>query len=129
MDVGAAALAYLTELTHRRPRAWIPEVERLHALLQTHGDAALRALIVAGSYFVVDRVPGQAHSSAFRQSTREPGVQLRFAALICSVTESIFLKRVLILSSPTTAFLIWTVVCFAIAVIGAMSCDVMSEPK
>ena len=78
------------------------------------------ALIVAGSYFVVDRVPGQAHSSAFRQFTREPAVQLRFAALICSATESIFLKRALILSSPITAFLIWTVVCFAIAVIGVV---------
>jgi hypothetical protein len=32
LDLGAAALAYLTELTHRRPRTWIPEVERLHAL-------------------------------------------------------------------------------------------------
>ncbi len=78
------------------------------------------ALIVAGSYFVVDRVPGQAHGSAFRQFTREPGVQLRFAALICSATESIFLKRALILSSPITAFLIWTVVCFAIAAIGTV---------
>jgi transposase len=48
MDVGAAALAYLTELTHRRPRTWIPEVERLHALLQTHGDAALRAAFERG---------------------------------------------------------------------------------
>ena len=78
------------------------------------------ALIVAGSYFVIDRVPGQAHSSAFRQFTREPGVQLRFAALICSATESVFLKRALILSSPITAFLIWTVLCFAIAAMGAV---------
>jgi drug/metabolite transporter (DMT)-like permease len=78
------------------------------------------ALIVAGSYFLVDRAPGQAQGSAFRQFTRAPGVQLRFAALICSATESIFLKRALILSSPLTAFLIWTVVCFAVAVIGAV---------
>jgi drug/metabolite transporter (DMT)-like permease len=76
-------------------------------------------LIVAGSYFVIDRVPGQAPTSAFRQFTREPGVQLRFAALICSATESIFLKRALILSSPITTFLLWSVFCFAIAVIGA----------
>jgi hypothetical protein len=48
LDVGAAALAYLTELTHRRPRTWIHEVERLHALLQTHGDAALRAAFERG---------------------------------------------------------------------------------
>jgi drug/metabolite transporter (DMT)-like permease len=73
------------------------------------------ALIVAGSYFVIDRVPGQAHSSAFRQFTREPGVQLRFAALVCSATESVFLKRALLLSSPITTFLIWTILCFALA--------------
>ena len=48
MDLGAAALAYLTELTHRRPRTWIPEVERLHELLQAHGDAALRTAFERG---------------------------------------------------------------------------------
>jgi transposase len=48
MDLGAGALAYLTELTHRRPRTWIPEVERLHALLQTHGDTALRTAFERG---------------------------------------------------------------------------------
>jgi transposase len=48
IDLGAAALAYLTELTHRRPRTWIPEVERLHALLQTHGDEALRTAFERG---------------------------------------------------------------------------------
>jgi hypothetical protein len=48
IDLGAAALAYLTELTHRRPRTWIHEVERLHELLQTHGDAALRAAFERG---------------------------------------------------------------------------------
>lgn len=64
------------------------------------------ALIIAGSYFVIDRVPGQARGSAFRQFTRERGVQLRFAALICSATEAVFLKRALLLSSPITTFLI-----------------------
>ena len=76
-------------------------------------------LIVGGSYFVIDRVPGQAHSSAFRQFAREPGVQLRFAALICSATEAIFLKRALLLSSPIATFCVWCVLCFAIAAIGA----------
>jgi transposase len=48
LDLGADALEYLTELTHRRPRTWIPEVERLHTLLQTHGDAALRTAFARG---------------------------------------------------------------------------------
>lgn len=73
-------------------------------------------LIVAGSYFVMDRVPGQA---AFRQFIREPGVQLRFAALICSATEAVFLKRALLLSSPMTTFLIWAVFGFPIAATAA----------
>jgi drug/metabolite transporter (DMT)-like permease len=80
-------------------------------------------------YFVIDRVPGQGHGSAFRQFTREPGVQLRFAALICSATESVFLKRALLLSSPITTFLIWTVLCFAIAATAAVLLrrDVVTE--
>jgi transposase len=48
LDLGAAALAYLTELTHRRPQIWIHDVECLHALLQTHGDAAMRQAFERG---------------------------------------------------------------------------------
>jgi transposase len=48
LDLGAAALAYLTELTHRRPRTWIHDVEHLHDLLQQYGDAALRAAFERG---------------------------------------------------------------------------------
>lgn len=48
LDLGTAALAYLTELTHRRPRGWIHDVEQLHALLQSHGDAALRTALERG---------------------------------------------------------------------------------
>ncbi len=42
LEVGGAALDYLTEITHRRPRAWISEVDRLHDLLQLHGRERLR---------------------------------------------------------------------------------------
>lgn len=76
-------------------------------------------LIVAGSFFVIDRVPGQGRGSAFRQFTREPGVQLRFAALICSATEAVFLKRALLLSSPATTFLWWAVLGFPVAAVAA----------
>src|SRR5262249_12476826 len=48
IDLGAAALAYLTELTYRRPHTWIHEVDRLHRLLQTHGEAALRTPVERG---------------------------------------------------------------------------------
>jgi len=42
LELGGVALDYLTELTHRRPRVWIRDVERLHALLEKHGDQRLR---------------------------------------------------------------------------------------
>jgi transposase len=48
LDLGSAALAYLTELTHRRPQRWIADVEQLHDLLQLHGDTALRAAFERG---------------------------------------------------------------------------------
>jgi hypothetical protein len=48
LEVGHEALEYLTELTHRRPRVWIRDVERLHDLLQRHGKDALRAAFTRG---------------------------------------------------------------------------------
>jgi transposase len=42
LELGVSAHIYLTELTHRRPRLWVRDVERLHALLQQHGSPALR---------------------------------------------------------------------------------------
>jgi hypothetical protein len=48
LALGPAALAYLTELIHRRPRLWLQEVDRLHALLQNHGDAAMRRAFEEG---------------------------------------------------------------------------------
>jgi transposase len=41
LEVGGSALEYLTEITHRRPRAWKAEIERLHEMLQTHGREAM----------------------------------------------------------------------------------------
>jgi hypothetical protein len=48
LELGPVAHAYLTELVHRRPRIWVRDVERLHALLQTHGTAATRAAFKRG---------------------------------------------------------------------------------
>ena len=48
LELGHAALEYLTELTHRRPRVWIRDVDRLHALLEEHGEQALRAAFERG---------------------------------------------------------------------------------
>jgi transposase len=48
LEIGGAALEYLTELTHRRPRVWIRDVDRLHELLQQHGNDALRGAFERG---------------------------------------------------------------------------------
>jgi transposase len=42
LEIGQPALDYITEIVHRRPRAWIGEIDRLHDLLQTHGPEELR---------------------------------------------------------------------------------------
>jgi len=66
-------------------------------------------LIVAGSYLVVDRQPDQPRRNAFVQFFREGGIQLRFAALGLSATEAVFLKKALLLSSPLTTFVWWSI--------------------
>ena len=45
LDLGSPALAYLTEVVHRRPRGWRGEVDQLHALLQRVGPDPLRAAL------------------------------------------------------------------------------------
>jgi transposase len=48
LGIGRVALEYLTELTHRRPRVWVRDVDRLHELLQQHGEDALRGAFERG---------------------------------------------------------------------------------
>jgi len=48
LELGGPALDYLTELTYRRPRLWLRDVERLHELLARHGGASLRAAFAQG---------------------------------------------------------------------------------
>jgi transposase len=48
LALGPAALDYLTELTHRRPGIWLRDVDRLHALLATYGDDAMRTAFARG---------------------------------------------------------------------------------
>jgi transposase len=48
VGLGGAALTYLTELVHRRPRVWIRDVDRMHELLERHGDDALRGAFERG---------------------------------------------------------------------------------
>jgi hypothetical protein len=48
LKLGPEALTYLTELTYRRPQVWLRDIDRLHTLLATYGDDAMRAALARG---------------------------------------------------------------------------------
>jgi len=77
-------------------------------------------LIVLGSVLVVDRTPGQQRASAVAQLFGDRGVQLRLAALVCSATEAVFLKRAQAYGSPFTTFLAWVFLGVVPAAIAAL---------
>ena len=59
LDLGSAALALLTEITHRAPRRSRGRIEELYVLLETHGDDVMResiALAVARDQLTVSGV-------------------------------------------------------------------------
>jgi drug/metabolite transporter (DMT)-like permease len=72
-------------------------------------------LILAGSFFVADQPVDQPRKNAFVQFFANRGVQWRFAALILSAVEAVFLKRALLASSPLTTFLMWCILGLPIA--------------
>jgi drug/metabolite transporter (DMT)-like permease len=67
------------------------------------------ALIVAGSYFMVDQRVTEPRRNVFARFFSERGVQYRFGALILSAVEAVFLKRALLASSPLITFVFWSV--------------------
>lgn len=77
-------------------------------------------LILAGSYVVADGAVDQPGGNAFVQFFRERGIQLRFAALGLSATEAIFLKKAILLSSPWTTFVLWSVLGLPIATVAVV---------
>ncbi len=48
VGLGEDALAYITEVVHRRPKVWLRDVDELHDLLEAHGDHALRVAFARG---------------------------------------------------------------------------------
>jgi transposase len=46
--LGEHALAYITELVHRRPKIWIRDIDRMHDMLERHSDDAMRAAFERG---------------------------------------------------------------------------------
>jgi drug/metabolite transporter (DMT)-like permease len=88
--------------------------------LPTSMGVAGTLLILVGSYFVVDADADHPRSNAFVQFFRERGIRLRFAALGLSATEAVFLKRAILLSSPWTTFVLWSVLGLPIAVVAVV---------
>jgi drug/metabolite transporter (DMT)-like permease len=82
------------------------------------GGAGL-LLIVAGSALVVDREAGEAHATAVTHFFRHRGVQLRFAALACSATEAVCLKRAELHASPIVAFVCWVLLGLPLAAVAS----------
>jgi len=48
LELGEPAIRYLIEIVHRRPGQWFQDVDRLHAILQSHGPEVLRRAMEAG---------------------------------------------------------------------------------
>ncbi len=75
------------------------------------------ALIVAGSYFLVDADGNEPGGSAFARFFRDRGVQYRFAALVLSALEAVVMKRALLVSTPLATFAFWSVFGFGLSLI------------
>jgi hypothetical protein len=69
-DLGSAALAYVTELTHRRLQIWIHHIERLHDLLETNREAAMRQALARG---LAEQAIGAEHIAHYLGDT-SPGL-------------------------------------------------------
>lgn len=61
------------------------------------------ALIIAGSYYVLD-TPQERFSLAL---LRKPEIQYRIWAMILAAIEAVFIKKIILASSVTLAFVIW----------------------
>jgi drug/metabolite transporter (DMT)-like permease len=72
-------------------------------------------MILSGSYFVIEKEAGTGNRNFPGQFLHNKGIQLRFAALILSATEAIFLKKALLLSSPLITFVFWCILGVPIA--------------
>ena len=76
-------------------------------------------LIVAGSYFILDRPSGMGPSQTVDPLWKNRGIQLRLLALCLSATEAVFLKRALLVSSPLATFAWWAILGVPVAAVAA----------
>jgi len=74
-------------------------------------------LIVAGSYLIVDNDHDQPIRNFRTRFFMDKGIQCRFAALILSAVEAVFLKKALVGSSPPMAFAVWSLLGFVVSLV------------
>lgn len=72
-------------------------------------------LILFGSYFISNNKVNDTKLNPFTSFFKDKGVRLRFAALVLSGTEAVFLKKALIYSTPITSMILWCVLGFVIS--------------
>lgn len=92
--------------------AYKPVVSLIPAIVLLHEVPGLLALIgivliVAGNCFCTG--PSPRGAGALRGFLADEGVRYRFAALVLSAIEAVFLKKAVVASSASTTFLMWSV--------------------
>jgi drug/metabolite transporter (DMT)-like permease len=75
------------------------------------------ALIVAGSYLVVDKAAGAPGQNLLVRFFSDRGIQFRLGALVVSAVEAVYLKAALRASSPAMTFMFWAVLGFLAALV------------
>lgn len=78
------------------------------------------ALIVVGSYFIVDKRVSEPRRNLFVRFFDDRGVQYRLAALVVSAVEAVFLKRAALASNATVTFAGWAVTGFGAGLVAAV---------
>jgi drug/metabolite transporter (DMT)-like permease len=97
----------------------IPGLLLLHEVPTRKGVLGI-ALIVAGSYFIVDKKVTRPGQNLFVKFFNDRGVQYRLAALVVSAIEAVFLKRAAMASSATITFAGWAVTGFAASILAGL---------
>jgi drug/metabolite transporter (DMT)-like permease len=107
--------------------AWKPVVGLVPGMLLLHeypGGGALCgiALIIAGSYLIVDGGQSDRLKNFRARFLMDRGIQCRFAALVLAAIEAVFLKRALQVSSPIATFVWWSILGFVVSGMAAAAC-------
>lgn len=92
----------------------VPGILVLHEIPTAIGLLGI-GLIVAGNYFCLDGEASGPGGRSFRRFLADRGVQYRFAALVMSAVEAIFLKKAVLASSALDAFVFWALLGFLVS--------------